>query len=47
MRFLIDGAGFINALGLAYSTEGQPENLDGSSSYDHLDGNWWRWVSDF
>jgi hypothetical protein len=47
MRFLIMGSGFIDHIGLAYSTAGEPVNVDGNDLYGKLDGGWWTWVDRF
>ena len=47
MRFRIEGGGFIDRLGLAYSTEGRPPNVDGLSRYKRIEGNWWIWIAEF
>jgi hypothetical protein len=41
-RFLVNGAGFIDQAGFAYSPNGAPEHL-GDDSYRHYDGPWWIW----
>ena len=47
-RFLIDGAGFINGVGFAYSANGsRPADVDGSSLYQRIDGDWWLWIAEF
>lgn len=47
MRFLFPNAGFIDRIGLAYSTDGPPAGVDGTDEYAWLVGGWWRWVSKF
>jgi hypothetical protein len=46
MRFLVDGSGFIDFGGFAYSPNGPPQGAD-IADYEHLDGPWWLWWFDF
>jgi len=47
MRFVISDAGFFDQVGLAYSTDGRPEGIDGMDEYEPLGGGWWRWIERF
>lgn len=47
MRFLIADSGFIDRVGLAYSTDAQPDGIDGTDEYQPIDGGWWWWVQRF
>jgi len=44
MRFLVEGTGFLDAVGFAYSPDRRPPNLTGSDSYEHYRGPWWIWT---
>jgi hypothetical protein len=43
MRFVVSGAGFLDAGGFAYSPNGEPANVGGEDVYTHLDGPWYVW----
>ena len=43
MRFLVDGTGFLDPVGFAYSPRGKPPII-GEDFYEHLDGPWWIWT---
>ncbi len=47
MRFAIAGSGFIDQLGLAYSTDDYPAGTYGTDEYSPLGGGWWTWVERF
>jgi hypothetical protein len=47
MRFLIAGSGFIDGIGLAYSTDSQPDGIEGTDEYEPIGDGWWRWVERF
>lgn len=47
MRFLISGSGFIDQVGMAYSTDGEPHGIDGTDEYRPIGGGWWTWVQLF
>lgn len=44
MRFKIDGAGFLDAAGFAYSPHGPPPNIGGEDRYTHFSGPWYTWI---
>ena len=43
MRFTVSGAGFLDAVGFAYSPSGEPARVGGEDIYTHLDGPWYLW----
>ena len=50
MRFIVSGCGFIDRCGFAYSTNGTSTGLVDFVSedrYEHLEGNWFRWIESF
>lgn len=50
MRFIVSGCGFIDRCGFAYSASGSIADLadpDGENRYEHLEGNWFRWIESF
>lgn len=47
MRFLIAGSGFIDQVGMAYSTDGEPDGVDGTDEYTPIGGGWWEWAQLF
>jgi hypothetical protein len=47
MRFIIPGSGFIDQVGLAYSTDDFPAGTDGTDEYSPLGGGWWTWIERF
>jgi hypothetical protein len=47
MRFAITDSGFLDRIGFAFSTAGEPPNVDGNDLYSKLDGGWWTWVDRF
>lgn len=47
MRFLIADSGFIDRVGLAYSTDTRPGGIDGTDEYEAIGGGWWSWVQRF
>jgi hypothetical protein len=47
MRFLIADSGFIDRVGLAYSTSAQPDGITGTDEYQSLGDGWWLWVERF
>ncbi|MDT0303467.1 hypothetical protein [Streptomonospora wellingtoniae] len=42
-RFLVEGAGFLNERGFAYSPDGPPTAGE-EDSYEHLSGPWYTWT---
>ncbi|MFC5822560.1 hypothetical protein [Nonomuraea insulae] len=44
--FTVDGAGFIGSTGFAWSPGGEPPQVGGEESYDHLRGPWYTWSKD-
>ena len=47
MRFLIADAGFIDRVGLAFSTDSSPEGVEGTDEYEPIGDGWWWWVERF
>jgi hypothetical protein len=47
MRFLIADSGFIDRVGMAYATDGEPDGTDGTDEYTPIGGGWWAWVQLF
>lgn len=45
-QFVIDGAGFIDPVGFAYSEKGPPPAVS-PSTYEHWDGPWYVWTERF
>ncbi|GAA1782345.1 hypothetical protein [Streptomonospora arabica] len=45
-RFLVEGAGFLNDRGFAYSPDGTPPG-SADDAYEHLSGPWYTWTRDF
>jgi hypothetical protein len=45
-QFIIDGAGFIDPVGFAYSKKGPPPAVS-PSTYEHWDGPWYTWTEKF
>ena len=45
-RFVVEGAGFVDRHGFAYSPSGLPAR-DGANVYTHLDGPWYLWAERF
>ena len=46
-RFLIEGTGFLNPYGFAYSPNGPPPDIGGEDYYEHFSGPWWIWEEDW
>jgi hypothetical protein len=45
MRFIVASGDSAERWGFAYSeTGGRPAIMDGSDTYEHLDGSWWIWT---
>ena len=42
-RFLIWGSGFLDPVGFAYASEGEPP-IVGEDRYEPLGGGWWHWT---
>ncbi len=42
-RFLIWGSGFLDPVGFAYASEGEPPRI-GEDRYQPLGDGWWRWT---
>lgn len=46
--FMIDDTGFLTGYGLAWVPNGDPYDIDGPGTYDHIDGPWYVWgISDW
>ena len=43
MRFLVEGTGFLDPVGFAYSPHGRPPSI-GEDFYEHFEGPWWFWT---
>jgi hypothetical protein len=43
MRFVVSGAGFLDAQGFAYSPGGEPAQVAAEDIYTHFDGPWYLW----
>lgn len=47
VMFLIEGSGFLDKVGLAYSVSGPPADPWGDIEYTDVGGGWWQWWSEF
>jgi hypothetical protein len=47
VMFLIEGSGFMDRVGLAYSVSGTPADPYDDVEYTDLGGGWWQWWSEF